>query len=154
MLDDDSKYFCLSGDIPVGGPSTWHVTDWDQRRVVSVTMDGEQDDESIAIEHFSRYSSQLSPDIYRIYVSHAGEIISTYTDPKDDPTCCVYYPLLHESFLPEGIQIQTVRRDELEELERLGPDVDLVSYLPCLGASAKKVKAKFRSRIVSPCNCD
>ncbi|OAQ58733.1 protein kinase-like protein [Pochonia chlamydosporia 170] len=138
MIDDDSKYFCLSGDIPVGGPSTWHVTDWDQRRVVSVTMDGEQDDESIAIEHFSRYSSQLSPDIYRIYVSHAGEIISTYTDPKDDPTCCVYYPLLHESFFPEGIQIQTVRRDELEELERLGPDVDLVSYLPCLGASAKK----------------
>ncbi|KAH8729253.1 hypothetical protein BGZ61DRAFT_491659 [Ilyonectria robusta] len=48
MIDSDSKYFCLSGDIPVG-----------QRRVVSVTMDEEQDDES-AIEHFSRYSSLLS----------------------------------------------------------------------------------------------
>lgn len=148
MISDDSKYFCLSGDIPVGGPSTWHVIDWDQRRVVSVTMDGEQDDESMAIAHFSRYSSQLSPDIYRIYVSHTGEIISTYSDPNDDPTYCVHYPFLHEIFLPEGIQ--TVRRDELEELERLGPDVDLVAYPPCRGESAKKVKPKCRSWIVLP----
>jgi hypothetical protein len=150
MIDDDSKYFCLSGDIPVGGPSTWHVIDWDQRRVVSVTMDGEQDDESTAIEHFSRYSNQLSPDIYRIYVSHTGEIISTYIDSENDQTCCVHYPFLHEIFLPEGIQ--TVRRDELEELERLGPDADLVAYPPCLGGSAKKVKPKCRSWIVSPCD--
>ncbi|KAH9888149.1 hypothetical protein F4778DRAFT_755240 [Xylariomycetidae sp. FL2044] len=141
MIDDKYKYFCLSGNIRVGGPSTWHVTDWDQRRVVSVTMDGEQDDDSIAIEHFRRYSSQLSTDIYRIHVSHTGEIISTYTDPKDDETCCVHYPHLHEISLPKGIQ--TVRRDELEELERLGPDVDLVAYPPCLGGSAKKVVFKY-----------
>ncbi|UNI23988.1 hypothetical protein JDV02_009771 [Purpureocillium takamizusanense] len=141
MIDDDSKYFCSSGDIPVGGPSTWHIIDWDQRRVVSVTMDGEQDDESIAIEHFSRYSSQLSPDIYRIHVSHTGEIISTYIDSNNDQTCCVHYPFLHEIFLPEGIQ--TVRRDELEELERLGPDADLVAYPPCSGGSAKKVVFKY-----------
>jgi hypothetical protein len=131
----------------VGGPTTWHVTDWDQRRVVSVTMDGEQDDDNIAIEHFGRYSSQLSPDVYRIYVSHDGEIISTYTDSKDDQNYCVHYPFLHEILLPEGIQ--TVRRDELEELERLGPDVDLVAYPPCLGESAKKVKSRCQYWIVS-----
>ncbi|KAI0872871.1 hypothetical protein GGS24DRAFT_465729 [Hypoxylon argillaceum] len=141
MIDNDSKYFCLSGDIRVGGPSTWHVIDWDRRRVVSVTMDGEQDDESMAIKHFSRYSSQLSPDIYRISVSDTGEIISAYIDSKNDQTYCVYYPFLHEIFLPEGIQ--TVRRDELEELERLGPDADLVAYPPCLGGSAKKVVFKY-----------
>ncbi|KAI1864980.1 uncharacterized protein JN550_008526 [Neoarthrinium moseri] len=141
MIEDEFKYFCLSGDIPVGESSTWHVTDWDQRRVVSVTMDGEQDDDSIAIKHYSRYSSQLSRDIYRIHVSHTGEIISTYTDPENDPTCCVHYPFRHEVFLPEGIQ--TVRRDELEELDRLGPDVDLVAYPPCLGGSAKKVVFKY-----------
>lgn len=140
MIDDDSKYFSLSGDIPVGGPSTWHITDWDQRRVVSVTMDGEQDDESIAIQHFSRYSSQLSPDVYRIHISHTGEIISTYTDSKNDQAYCVHYPFLHEVFLPEGIL--TVRRDELEELERLGPDVDLVTYPLCQERSAKKVKSR------------
>ncbi|EWY79867.1 hypothetical protein BFJ63_vAg18120 [Fusarium oxysporum f. sp. narcissi] len=141
MIDDDSKYFSLSGSIPVGGPSTWHITDWDQRRVVSVTMDGEQDDESLAIEHFSRYSDQLSPDIYRIYISHTGEIISTYNDPKDDETCCIHYPSLQDTCLPEGVQI--VRRDQLEELERLGPDVDLVAYPPCQDGSAKKVIFKY-----------
>ncbi|KAF4957072.1 hypothetical protein FGADI_3366 [Fusarium gaditjirri] len=141
MIDDDSKYFSLSGSIPVGGPSTWHITDWDQRRVVSVTMDGEQDDESLAIEHFSRYSDQLSPDIYRIYISHSGEIISTYNDPKDDETCTIHYPSLQDTCLPEGVQ--TVRRDELEELERLGPDVDLVAYPPCQDGSAKKVIFKY-----------
>ncbi|KAI1142884.1 hypothetical protein F5Y05DRAFT_408333 [Hypoxylon sp. FL0543] len=126
MIDDESKYYSLSGDIPVGGPSTWHVTDWDQRRTISVTMDGEQDDESIAIEHLSRYSDQLSPDIHRIYISQNGEIISTYTDAKNDQTQCAHYPFLREIVLPEGVE--TIRRDELEELDRLGPDVDLVTY--------------------------
>jgi hypothetical protein len=141
MIDEDSKYFSLSGDIPVGGPSTWHVTDWDQRRVVSVTMDGEQDDESVAIEHFSRHSSQLSPNVYRIYLSPTGDILSTYTDSKNDQTCCVHYPFLHQVFLPDGIR--TVCRNELEELERLGPDVDLVAYPPCLGQSAKMVRLSW-----------
>ncbi|KAK1765022.1 hypothetical protein QBC33DRAFT_612724 [Phialemonium atrogriseum] len=139
MIDNDSRYFSLSDDIPVGGPSTWHVIDWDQRRVVSVTMDGEQDDESVAIEHLSRHSSQLPPGIYEIYVP--GEIISMYTDAKHDQTCCVHYPFLREISLPEGIQ--TVRRDALEELERLGPDADLVAYPPCSKGSAKKVVFKY-----------
>lgn len=150
MIDADYKYFCLSGDIPVGGPSTWHVTDWDQRRVVSVTMDGEQDDDNLAIEHFSRHSDQLPPEVYRIYVSHTGEIISTYTDAIDDPTHCVHYPSLQDALLPDGIQ--TVRRDELEELDRLGPDVDLVAYPPCAGESAKKVKARRPFWSVSFCD--
>ncbi|KAI0842938.1 kinase-like domain-containing protein [Hypoxylon sp. FL0890] len=141
MLDDESKYFSLSGDIPVGGPSTWHVIDWDQRRTISVTMDGEQDDESIAIEHLSRYSSQLSPSIYRIYISENGEIIKTYTDANDDQTECAHYPFLHEIILPEGIQ--TIQRDALEELDRLGPDADLVAYPACSKGSAKKVVFKY-----------
>jgi hypothetical protein len=31
MIDDDSKYYSLSGDTPFGGPTTWHFIDWDQR---------------------------------------------------------------------------------------------------------------------------
>ncbi|KAF5017203.1 hypothetical protein F66182_10892 [Fusarium sp. NRRL 66182] len=104
-------------------------------------MDGEQDDESLAIEYFSRYSDQLSPDIYRIYISHTGEIISTYNDPKNNETCCIHYPSIQDAGLPERVQI--VRRDQLEELERLGPDVDLVAYPPCLERSAKKVIFKY-----------
>ncbi|KAF7562351.1 hypothetical protein G7046_g1796 [Stylonectria norvegica] len=141
MIDEDSKFFSLSGDVPIGGPTTWHITDWDQRRVVSVTMDGEQDDDSLAIEHFSRHSSELPPDVYRIYVSPTGDIVSTYTDPENDQTCCVHYPALSDALLPEGIE--TVRRNELEELERLGPDADLVAYPPCVGEAAKKVVFKY-----------
>ncbi|KAI1376614.1 kinase-like domain-containing protein [Hypoxylon crocopeplum] len=141
MIDDEFKYFALSGDIPIGGPSTWHVTDWDQRRLISVTMDGEQDDESIAIEHLSRYGSQLQPGIYRIYVSQTGEIISTYTDAENDQTKCVHYPFLHEIVLPEGIQ--TIQRDALEELDRLGPDADLVAYSACSKGPTKKVVFKY-----------
>lgn len=49
MFPKSNRYSAFSGDIYPGGPSTWHITDWDQRRVVSVTMDEEQEDESIAV---------------------------------------------------------------------------------------------------------
>lgn len=139
MIENDSKYFSLSGDILVGGPSTWHVTDWDQRRVISVTMDGEHDDESLAIEHLSRHSSKLPTSVYRIHVSPLGNIISTSTNPLDDQGYCVHYPRFEELCLSKGVQ--TIPRDELEELDRLGPDVDLVAYPPC-STSAKKVRTR------------
>ncbi|RFN44893.1 hypothetical protein FIE12Z_10874 [Fusarium flagelliforme] len=141
MINEDEKYFCLSGDIPVGGPSTWHVVNWDQRRVVSVTMDGEQDDDALAIEHYSRHSEELSPEVYRIYVSETGEIITKYIDAKYDMNYCIHYPSLEDAVVPE--EIQTVRRDELEEIERLGPDADLVAYPPRGGNFAKKVVFKY-----------
>ena len=145
MIEDKFRYYAFTGYFPARGPSTWYINDFDQRRVVSVKMDGESEDESFAIEQLRRYNrlNELPLDVYGIYVSHSGEIISMYTDAKDDQTCCVHYPFLHEIFVPEGIQ--TVRRDELEELERLGPDADLVAYPPCLGGSAKKVSPEYRS---------
>ncbi|EEU39923.1 uncharacterized protein NECHADRAFT_39507 [Fusarium vanettenii 77-13-4] len=141
MIDEDSKYFSLSGDVRIGGPSTWHITDWDQRRVISVTMDDEQDDESIAIQHLRRHSSKLPPSVYRIHVSNTGEIITAYTDAENDETCCVHYPRLEEISLPEGVR--TIRRDRLEELERLGPDTDLVTYPPCSSEPVNKVVFKY-----------
>jgi hypothetical protein len=85
MIDRESKSFALSGDIPVGGPTTWHIVDWDQRRVVSMAMNGEQDEESLAIEqHFSCHSDQLSHAVYRVYISYNGEMLLNYTDLKND----------------------------------------------------------------------
>jgi hypothetical protein len=144
MIDHDSKYFSLSGDIPVGGPSTWHVTDWDQRRVISVTMDGEQDDDELAIEHFRRHGSELSPEVLRVYMSHTGDIISKFTNVENDQNYCVHYPSLQDTYLPEGIE--TVRRDMLEELERLGPDVDLVSCPPCQESPSSKARSQVHTR--------
>ncbi|KAI1107764.1 hypothetical protein F4804DRAFT_109733 [Jackrogersella minutella] len=79
-----------------------------------------------------------SPGIYRVYISQTGEIISTHTDAEDDNTQCSFYPFLHDADLPEGIQ--TMRRDELEELDRFGSDTDLVAYPPCSKGSAKRVR--------------
>ncbi|WXC61599.1 hypothetical protein SNK03_007475 [Fusarium graminearum] len=100
-------------------------------------MDGEQDDDDLAIEHYSRLNHQISPETYRIYVSESAEIISTHDDAKDDVNYCIHYPSLQDAHLPEGIQ--TIRRDELQEIDRLGPDADIVEYLPGAGESARKV---------------
>ncbi|KAM0306884.1 hypothetical protein ACHAPM_001461 [Fusarium culmorum] len=104
-------------------------------------MDGEQDDDDLAIEHYSRLNHQISPETYRIYVSESGEIISTHTDANDNVNYYIHYPSLEDASLPEGIQ--TIRRDELQELDRLGPDADLVEYLPGAGESAQKVVFKY-----------
>ncbi len=137
MIEDDWRFFASSGNILPGGPSTWHILDWDQRRIVSVTMDEEQEEEDIAIECLKKHVDELAPDVYGIYVSNDGELISTFTDPEVDHTSCVYDPPLKDIQLPDGIQ--TVRRSELEELDRLGPNVDLVSPLYPIEADAKKV---------------
>ncbi|KAI0476965.1 hypothetical protein F4859DRAFT_514297 [Xylaria cf. heliscus] len=60
--------------------------------------------------------------------SDTGEIISTYPGPENDQTYCIHYPLLSKISVPQGIPV--ARQDELEELGRLGPDADLVSYPP------------------------
>lgn len=136
MIAPAYRFFCLSGGIAVGGPTTWHVTDWDQRRVISVSMDGEEEDDGVAIQHLRRHIDNLAPDVRRIHVSPTGDIESIYSDAGNDPTYCVHYPSLSDLELPNGVQ--TVSRDNLEELERLGPDVDLVSY-PASSPSARKL---------------
>ncbi|KAI1178433.1 kinase-like domain-containing protein [Nemania sp. FL0916] len=141
MIDEEWKYVAMSGNICPGGPSTWHINDLDERRVVSVTMDEEQDSEDIAIQYYRRLSSELLTNVYRIHLSDTGEVISTYTDPQNDPTYFVHYPLFSEISSPEGVL--TARRDELEELERLAVDTDLVRYMPCSGAPARKVVFKY-----------
>lgn len=143
MIDEESKYFCLSGDIPIGGPSTWHVVDWDRRHVVSLTMDGEQEEDDLAIEHYSRLNHQISSKTYRMYVSESGEIISTHTHADDDMNYCIHYPSLQDACLPEGIK--TIRRNELQEIDRLGPDADLVGYPPGAGESAQKVNQPLKA---------
>jgi serine/threonine protein kinase len=110
-------------------------------------MDEEEEDDKVFIEHSRCHGDQLPSGIYRIHLSPTGEIVSRYTDPEDDETYCLNYPSLHDASLPGGTQI--VRRDELEELERFGPKVDLVAYPPCAGTSAKKVRPRWRTLTVS-----
>lgn len=87
MIEEADRYFSLSGDASLPrGPSTWHITDWDRRCTISVTMDGLQDEEDEAVSHYRRYGNDIPPHVYRIYVSSSGDIISTFTNPEDDQT--------------------------------------------------------------------
>ncbi|KAF2972955.1 hypothetical protein GQX73_g621 [Xylaria multiplex] len=129
MIDDESRYFSPGGSLTPGGPSKWNILDWDQRRIIAVTMDEEQYSEDVAVEHLKKHIDTLGSDVYAIHISpEDGSLISVSTDPKDDETTCVYHPPLQEMQRPDWVK--TVLRSELRELDRLSPNVDLVSYTP------------------------
>ncbi|KUI59772.1 hypothetical protein VP1G_11081 [Cytospora mali] len=100
-------------------------------------MEGEQEDDDLAIEssaskstgakeHLKKHIDDLGPDIYAIEVSKDCELISVSANSEDDVTLCPHYPSLKELKRLGGMQ--TVLRSRLQELDRLGPNVDLVSY--------------------------
>lgn len=124
-----------------GGPSTWYILDWDQRRIIAVTMDEEQESEDVAIGHLKKHIDALGPDVYAIYLSQDGDLVSVSTNPEDDETTCVYYPPLQAILLHD--HVKTVLRSELLELDRLSPNVDLVSYTPCANATDTKAVFKY-----------
>ncbi|KAL6808881.1 hypothetical protein GGI42DRAFT_365832 [Trichoderma sp. SZMC 28013] len=142
MIDERWRYFAPGGAITPGGASTWFILDWDQRRTIAVTMDDEQESEDLAVGHLKKHIDALGPDVYGIHVSQDGELVSVSTNPEDDQATCVYYPPLQAIQRPD--HVKTVLRSELLELDRLTPNVDLVSYMPCAGAGeARKVAFKY-----------
>jgi hypothetical protein len=141
MIDEEWRYFAPGGGICPGGPSTWHILDWDQRRIIAVTMDEEQESEDLAIEHLKKHIDALAPDVYAIRLSPDGELTSVFTNPEDDETICEYHPPLGAIQVPD--HVKTVIRSDLLELDRFGPNVDLVSYTPCAHAAEKKVVFKY-----------
>lgn len=132
MLKDDEKYWSPSGTITPGGPSIWHIIVNDQRRLISVKMDQEQDSGDAALAFLQKSMNKIPSDAVQAYFSPKGKLISTSADPKDDDTYCIYYPPVAELQSVNNTithKFQTVVRPELEEMDRLGPDVDLVTYL-------------------------
>jgi hypothetical protein len=141
MIDEEWRYFAPGGALTPGGPSTWFILDWDQRHIIAVTMEEEQDSEDIAIEHLKKHIDGLGTDVYAIELSQDGELVSVSTDPKDDQGACVYYPPLEAIQRPD--HVRTVLRSDLLELDRFSPNVDLVSYTK--GANTKDTtKAVFK----------
>lgn len=88
-------------------------------------MDEELESEDPAFEQLIKHIDSLPPDVYEIHVSPDGNLISTSADPKDDETRCAYYPPLDSVQRPEGVQV--ISRSHLQEIDRLGPNVDLVT---------------------------
>lgn len=133
MIGESWRYFAPGGAITPGGPSSWFIMDWDQRRTISVTMDDEQESEDDAVRYLSKHIDSLGTDVYAIYVSQDGGLVSVSTNPEDDQGTCPYYPPLKDFQLPPGVQ--TILRSDLVELDRLSPNVVHVSYPPCAKAT-------------------
>lgn len=125
-----------------GGPSTWHVLDWDQRRIIAVTIDDYDEEGDVAIEHLKKHIHALRNDVYAIRLSPDGDLVSTSNDSGDDETTCPFYPPLEAIKLPGNVP--TVSRSDLLEVDRLAPNVDLVSYAPSpQGAAATQMVFKY-----------
>jgi hypothetical protein len=86
-------------------------------------IDGEQIDEEIAIEHLKKHNVSHDSNVYAIHVSPEGAIQFTSTNLEDDATLCLNY-----SSIGAHHTTKTMLRSELQELDRLGPNVGLVSY--------------------------
>ncbi|KAL7921387.1 hypothetical protein ACQKWADRAFT_295635 [Trichoderma austrokoningii] len=139
MIEEDWRYFAPGGGIFPGGPSQWYVLDWDQRRIISVTMDEEQESEDVAVGHLKKYIDTLGPDVQAISLSPEGELTSVSTKPEDDQTAIMYYPPLQDVQNPE--HVKTVLRSDMVELDRCGANVDIVSYMPDGDANESKQAA-------------
>lgn len=80
-------------------------------------------------EHLREYidTGSFGPKVCKIELSETGELNSVSSNTDNDETLCVHYPPLQELEKPARVGI--IARSELEELERLAPNVDLVSYV-------------------------
>lgn len=64
--------------------------------------------------------------MYAIHVSQDGQLLSTSNDPSEDETFGTYYPAL--DYVPVSANIKITHRTDLVEVDRLGPNVDLMRY--------------------------
>lgn len=128
MIDEEYRFFTPDGAIIPGGPSTWRVLDGEQRRTIFVTMDEEQDEDAAAIQHLSKHIATLDPSVRHVQFSLDGTLLHTSTKVPPDvgESTNIWYPSITKARLPEGVE--SILWSDLTELDRLGPNVDMVCY--------------------------
>lgn len=98
------------------------------------------------VEHLKRHVDSLGPNVHSIEVSHDGELVEVTSKPNEDKTRYLFYPVLpdlqkstgnlinkknlgiRKPRTQKGPRMRTVHRAGLHELDRLAPEIDLVSY--------------------------
>lgn len=139
-----------SGDLRVGGPYTWHIIDFDQKRFFSVTYDPPtpledvEESEEFCLAQLRKHIDELPDGVYGISFSEPDGPITVSTDPKDDATQCVNcHPL---SAFGLSYPVKTIYLSSLTELSRLSAQVDLVAYreTPAVNLAERQTTVAFK----------
>lgn len=97
-------------------------------------------DEDVEVPILARFADYLSPEVRAISVDDGRLLVGVSTDPEEDDTLSVaYLPLSIAGSLAD---CRIIQYSKLQELDRLGPGVDLSSYKDESGTT-QKVAFKF-----------
>ncbi|KAI9698583.1 MAG: hypothetical protein M1820_007382 [Bogoriella megaspora] len=138
MISPEDRFWIVAEAVR-GNAHRGYVIDWDQRRWYMVCgpkslMPPEEEKEIGILQH---YIDRLPENVHTINVDNDGALLSTNTE--DDPTLIPYYPRYSDT--PSLHECPTIRISQLTELDRLGPGVDLMSYVE--DAASRKVVFKY-----------
>ncbi|PVH70455.1 hypothetical protein DL98DRAFT_136087 [Cadophora sp. DSE1049] len=119
-----------------------NVWDWDQLRMIKVKGTAKlfPPEEDVEVPILARFADYLSPDVRAVTVDDQGFISEVSQDPEEDDTRYIgYLPFSSTESLHD---CRIIQYSKLQELDRLGPGVDLSSYYDESGIS-QKVAFKF-----------
>ncbi|KAF2793380.1 hypothetical protein K505DRAFT_337859 [Melanomma pulvis-pyrius CBS 109.77] len=140
FVSDGASYFGSTED-----PTTethCNVWDWDQLRMIKVkgTVKLFPPYEDIESQTLARFADYLSPKVFAVTVDDEGLISEVSTDPEEEETLFIgYIPFSAAESLHD---CRTIQYSKLQELDRLGPGVDLSLYYDESGVP-QKIAFKF-----------
>ena len=70
----------------------WHVTDWDQRRIISVQSPDERHDKDFVFEALSSFIDDIGSDVVLVTLTDDGAIESSSSSFLDDEAEILVYP--------------------------------------------------------------
>jgi hypothetical protein len=149
MISPEERFFADGGGYlgSTENPQTRcfvNVWDWDQLRMFKLNGTAkvfplEEDRQCRILAQFVDY---LSPEVCAIDIDDDGLITGVSADPEEDET--MFVPHFTFSSIPSLADCGTVYHSKLQELDRMGPNVDLSSYQDEAGI-IQKVAFKFNS---------
>lgn len=145
MIDPEDRFFSEGQGYfgPPDNPITeahCNIWDWDQLRMVKLKGTAKlfPPEEEVENSVFAQFADLLSPEVRAVTVNNEGLLTGVSTDPEEDETIFIGY--LPFSFI-EPTDCRTIQYSKLQEIDRLGPGVDLLSYED---ESGKRHKVVFK----------
>ncbi|QKX54884.1 uncharacterized protein TRUGW13939_01974 [Talaromyces rugulosus] len=122
-----------------------NVWDWDQLRMIKVKGTAKlfPPEEDVEIPVLTQFVDSLSPEVRAVTVDDDGLLTGISTDPEEDDTVFIGY--LPFSSVESLAGCRVIQHSKLQELDRLGPGVDLSSYDDDESGKPQKVVFKFNA---------